>query len=68
MHRKPENIEVAVRARPLNNFENVQNEESAWDVKRGGLGSHRYGRRQLSRSNDRGMLETIHDEGCDKVI
>jgi len=30
-----QNIEVAVRLRPLNSVENEQDQESAWDIKRG---------------------------------
>ena len=67
MQKQNEHIEVAVRARPLNNFENMNNAESAWEIRKGGLLSNRYKQRSVSRSYDKRMAEMVL-EGQDKTI
>ena len=52
MPKQFENIEVAVRARPLNNFEVVNLAEAAWEIRKGGMLSNRYKQRNFNRSND----------------
>ena len=63
--KKIENIEVAVRVRPLNGYETRVHEELAWDVKKGGLAGNR--QRQLNRSQDRHFLDGLN-ENQDMVI
>jgi DNA replication protein DnaC len=52
MHKQFENIEVAVRARPLNNFETTKHAEAAWEIKKGGMQSNRCKQRSLNRPGD----------------
>ena len=67
MQKQMEHIEVAVRARPLNNFETTNNAESAWEIRRGGMLSNRYKQRSLNRSHDKRMAEMLL-EGQEKTI
>ena len=52
MQKQFENIEVAVRARPLNTFETNHLAEAAWEVRRGGMQSNRCKQRSLNRTGD----------------
>ena len=67
MQKQMEHIEVAVRARPLNNFEMANNAEPAWEIRKGGVLSSRYKQRSLNRSPDRRMAEML-SEGQEKTI
>lgn len=65
MKRKLENIEVAVRARPLNLYEVDGGEESAWDINQAFGSTMRFHKqRQNSRDPDRDQ----QTDGLDKII
>ena len=61
MQRQFENIEVAVRTRPLNNFETSNLAEAAWETRRGGMLSSRRKQRSLNRTGDLRLGEVAAD-------
>ena len=52
MQKQFENIEVAVRARPLNTFETNHLAEAAWEIRRGATQSNRCKQRSLNRTGE----------------